>query len=144
MLKGGGSENVGITYSLPNKDLDAGRNLEGVRKCVLDAVFKAQGKACPPYVIGAAIGGSKDVVACLSKKQLLRKLNDVNEDSELDRFEKELKEDLNKLGIGPLGLGGKTTCLAVKIAESSRHPASYFADISFCCWACRRGQLKYD
>jgi len=144
MLKGGGSENVGMTCKLPDAGLNADRNLDGVRKCVLNAVFKAQGKACPPYVIGVAIGGSKDVVACLSKKQLLRKLNDVNEDSEFDRFEKELKEEINKLGIGPLGLGGKTTCFGVKIIGSARHPASYFVDVSFCCWACRRSRLEYD
>ncbi len=144
MLKGGGTENVGLTYKLPDDKLNAPRNLEGVKKCVLDAVFKAQGKACPPYILGVAIGGSKDVVSFLSKKQLLREISDKNKDDKLRALEKELGKEINKLGIGPLGLGGKTTCLGVKIATSSRHPASYFVDISFCCWACRRGRLEYD
>jgi len=144
MLKGGGSENVGLSYKLPNKELNADRSLKGVKKCILDAVVKAQGKACPPYIIGAAIGGSKDITSFLSKKQILRNIQDKNKDPSLNKIEQELKEEINTLGIGPLGLGGKTTCLAVKIAASARHPASFFVDISFCCWACRRGSLKYD
>jgi fumarate hydratase, class I len=138
MLKGGGSENVGQTYKLPNTELKAERNMEGIKKCVLDAVFKAQGKACPPYIIGVAAGGSKDILSFLSKKQLLRKLNDETE------FESQLKQDINKLGIGALGFGGEDTCLSIKYKETARHPASFFVDISFCCWACRRGSLKYD
>lgn len=143
MLKGGGSENVGQTYKLPNSKLGASRNLEGVRRCVLDGVFKAQGKACPPYIIGVSIGGSKDMVSFLSKKQLLRNANDKNNNPNLMKLEETLKKDINGLGIGPAGLGGKTTCLGVKTALSSRHPASYFVDVSFCCWACRKGRLKY-
>jgi len=138
MLKGGGSENVGQTYKLPNAKLKADRNIEGIRKCVLDAVFKAQGKACPPYILGVAAGGSKDILSFLSKKQLLRKLDDETE------FEKQLKDDINKLGIGALGLGGENTCLSIKFKETARHPASFFVDVSFCCWACRRGSLRYD
>lgn len=141
MLKGGGSENVGVMYKLPDSSLKADRNLDGVKKCVLDAVFKAQGKACPPYIIGVAIGGSKDMVSFLSKKQLLKKIDDKGD---FYKLEKELKEEINKLGIGSLGLGGKTTCLGVKIKAAARHPASYFVDVSFCCWVCRRGKLEYE
>lgn len=143
MLKGGGSENIGQIYKLPNDKLNAPRNLDGVKRCILDAVFKAQGKGCPPYIIGVAVGGSKDIVSFLSKKQLLRNVNDVNNNDKLKRLEENLKEEINSLGIGALGLGGKTTCLGVKIKTSARHPASYFVDVSFCCWACRRGRLEY-
>ena len=138
MLKGGGCENVSTICSLPNKDLDAKRDLDGVRKCVLDAIVKAQGKGCPPYIIGVAIAGNIEQAASLSKKQLLRNLDDNNENKELKKFEEQTLIDVNKLGIGPLGLGGKTTALGVKIKSSARHPASYFIGISISCWCTRR------
>lgn len=143
MLKGGGSENVGIQYKLPDKKLNADRDIEGIKKCVIDAVFKAQGKGCSPYVIGVAIGGSKDLITKESKKQLLRNMDDINKDQRLIKLEKELKDKINSLGIGPLGLGGKTTVLGVKLKTLHRHPASFFVDVSFMCWACRRGSLIY-
>lgn len=137
-MKGGGSENFSRVYSLPDPELKASRNLEGVRKCVLDAVMKAQGNACPPYVLGVAIGGDIEEVTHLSKKQLLRNLDDSNKDKELERLEKELLEEINRLGIGPSGLGGRTTSLGVKVTKSFRHPASFFVGIAFSCWALRR------
>lgn len=143
MLKGGGSENIGIQYKLPDGRLKANRDLEGIKKCIIDAVFKAQGKGCPPYIVGVAIGGSKDLIAKESKKQLIRKINDVNEDKRLAKLENELIRKINSLGIGPLGLGGKTTVLGVNIKALHRHPASFFVDVSFMCWACRRGILIY-
>jgi len=143
ILKGGGSENIGIQYKLPDKKLKANRDLEGIKKCIIDAVFKAQGKGCPPYIVGVAVGGSKDLVAKESKKQLLRKIDDVNKDKKLAKLEKELKNKINSLNIGPLGLRGKTTVLGIKIKALHRHPASFFVDISFMCWACRRGTLIY-
>ncbi|MEE9323643.1 MAG: fumarate hydratase [Candidatus Aenigmarchaeota archaeon] len=138
MMKGGGSENVSKVYSLPDSGLKANRDIRGIKKCVLDAVVKAQGKGCPPYIIGVAIGGSIEEVAHLSKKQLLRKLDDRNDDSELKKLEEGLLEEINKLGIGPSGLGGKTTALGVKATKSYRHPASFFVGIAFSCWALRR------
>jgi tartrate/fumarate subfamily iron-sulfur-dependent hydro-lyase alpha chain len=141
MLKGGGSENVSAIHHLPDKGINADRNLDGIGRCVLDAVFKAQGKACPPYVIGVAVGGSAEEVMYLSKKQLLRKLNDSNPEKMLDRFEKEMLEKVNELGIGPMGLGGKTTALAVKAASSYRNPASYVVGVTFGCWCMRRQSL---
>jgi fumarate hydratase class I len=141
MLKGGGSENISCIYQLPSIDLNAERNLDGVRKCVLDAVFRAQGKGCPPYIIGVAIGGQIEEVAYLAKKQLLRKLDDCNKIKELDEFESTVLNDINKLGIGPLGLGGRTTALGVKIISTWRHPASFFVGISFGCWCLRRQSL---
>lgn len=141
MLKGGGSENVSAIYQLPNKELNADRNPAGVEKCVLDAVFRAQGKGCPPYIAAAAIGGAIDNVAFLAKKQLLRNINDRNKDKALDELEKRLLEKINRLEIGPMGLGGKTTALSVKIAGAPRHPASYFVAVSFSCWCARRQAL---
>lgn len=141
MLKGGGCENAGQTYKLPMEELGAQRSLEGVRRCVLDAVHKAQGRGCPPYVIGVGIGAAKDQVSRLAKEQLMRKLPDTNKIDELARLELKLLEELNELGIGPIGLGGKITAIGVKIGVNHRHPASYFVDVSFGCWAMRRGRL---
>jgi len=111
LMKGGGSENVSCTYSLPNNELKANRDIDGVKRCVLDAVFRAQGKGCPPYIIGVAIGGSIEEVSHLSKKQLLRNLYDSNDDEVLNKMETEILADINKLGIGPMGLGGETTAI---------------------------------
>lgn len=141
MLKGGGCENVGQTYRLPLDDLKAQRDLDGVRRCVLDAVQKAQGKGCPPYVIGVGVGAAKDQVTMLAKRQLMRKLNDRNGADELAELEERLQNELNELGIGPQGLGGGTTVLGVKVGVNHRHPASYFVDVSVSCWAARRGRL---
>ena len=141
MLKGAGSENIGQLYKLPLEEIGAERDLEGVRRCVLDAIYKAQGKGCPPYIIAVGIGASKDQVTRLSKEQLLRKIEDVNSHKVLSAFEKRLLRDVNRLGIGPLGFGGKTTALGVKVGVNHRHPASYFVDVSVSCWADRRAQL---
>lgn len=141
MLKGAGSENAGQLYKLPLSELGAPRDLEGVRRCVLDAVQKAQGRGCPPYIVGVGIGATKDQVTKLAKEQLMRKLRDVNKVSELAELERLLLEDINRLGIGPMGLGGRTTALGVKIGVNHRHPASYFVDVSVGCWAMRRGRL---
>jgi fumarate hydratase, class I len=144
MLKGAGSENIGQLYKLPLEGLKAERNMEGVRKCALDAINKAQGKGCPPYIIGIGIGASKDQVTRLSKQQLMRDIEDMNEDEILARLENRIMDDINRLGIGPLGLSGKTTAMGVKIGVNHRHPASYFVDISISCWACRRARLVWQ
>ena len=141
MLKGSGSENIGQLYKLPIEELRAERDLNGVMKCALDAVYKAQGKGCPPYIIGVGIGAAKDQVSKLSKEQLLRKLEDTNKNPVLSEIEKKLLVDINRLGIGPLGFGGSTTALGVKIGLNHRHPAAYFVDISISCWADRRATL---
>ncbi len=144
MLKGGGSENVGVTYKLPDARLGAGRDLEGIRKVVLDAVHAAQGRACPPYVLGIAVGGNKDAVARLAKRQLLRELDDVNASPELARLEARLLQEANSLGIGPIGVGGANCVMGVKIAAGHRHAATFFVDVAFCCWADRKGTLEYN
>jgi len=141
MLKGCGCENVGQIYKLPNEELKADRDRDGVRKCILDAVYKAQGRGCPPYTIGGGIGAAKDQVTRLAKEQLMRRLTDINNSDILSKLEKRLLKEINALGIGALGFGGKTTALGVKIGVNHRHPASYFVDISVSCWANRRGRL---
>jgi fumarate hydratase class I len=141
MLKGAGSENAGQLYKLPLSEIGAQRDLEGVRRCVLDAVQKAQGKGCPPYIIGVGIGATKDQVTRLAKEQLMRKLTDSSKIAELAYLEQRLLGDINSLGVGPMGLGGRTTALGVKIGVNHRHPASYFVDVSIGCWAMRRGRL---
>jgi fumarate hydratase class I len=138
MLKGGGCENVGAQYSLPHTALGAGRDLDGVRKVILDAVFKAQGKGCGPGVLGVCIGGDRGAGYIESKEQLLRKLDDKNNHKDLALLEKEIVETSNKLGIGPMGFGGKTTLLGCKISALNRLPASFFVSISYMCWAYRR------
>lgn len=141
MMKGGGSENAGQLYKLPVEELKAQRDLDGVRKCVLDAIQKAQGRGCPPYIIGVGIGAAKDQVTRLAKDQLMRKLTDSSKIDELAKLENKLLEEINDLGIGPQGLGGRTTALGVKIGVNHRHPASYFVDVSVSCWVHRRGRL---
>jgi fumarate hydratase class I len=141
MLKGGGSENASAQYKLPDKRLGAGRDLKGVKKCVVDAVFTAQGKGCGPGVIGVGIGGDRITCFQLAKEQFFRNLDDSNEDPVLDEMEKELETELNTLGIGPMGFGGRTTVLGVKIGAMVRHPACYFVSIAYMCWACRRGEM---
>jgi fumarate hydratase class I len=142
-LKGGGSENVGVQYKLPDGGLGAGRDLEGVRKCVLDAVFKAQGKGCAPGIIGVGIGGDRGSCYLMSKAQFFRKLDDENPDPQLREFETRLFEELNSLGIGPMGFGGKTTVLGVKAGKLHRVPACYFVSVSYLCWAARRHSMTY-
>lgn len=142
ILKGGGCENVGAQYSLPKTKLKADRDLEGVRRCILDAVLQAQGKGCAPGIIGACFGGDRGSGFVESKRQLLRRLDDTNPVPELDTMERELLEQSNALGIGPMGFGGKTTVLAVKIGNLGRLPASYFVSVSYMCWANRRAGAR--
>jgi fumarate hydratase, class I len=138
MLKGGGCENVGAQYSLPIEKLKADRDLKGCRKVILDAVLQAQGKGCGPGILGVCIGGDRATGYEFSKQQLLRKLPDRNPVPELDELEREIMKTANDLGIGPMGFGGKTTLLGVKIGALNRVPASFFVSISYMCWAYRR------
>ena len=124
ILKGGGSENVGAQYKLPDPRLGAGRDLEGVRRAVLDAVVDAQGKGCAPGVLGVCVGGDRVSAFEESKRQLLRPLKDTNPIAELAELEERLLREGNELGVGPMGFGGKTTLLAVKIGhlDQTGHP----------------------
>jgi len=147
-LKGGGCENVGAQYSLPVelKDLGkkAGRDIEGVRLVVLDAIWKAQGKGCSPGYIGVCVGGDRSSGFEVAKEQLLRVVDDNNPDPALDALEKELARIANGLDIGPMGFGGNTTVLGVKIAARNRLPASFFVSVSYACWAHRRRGIIVD
>jgi fumarate hydratase class I len=141
-LKGGGSENVAIQYKLPDARLGAGRDLEGVRRMVLDGVQKAQGKGCAPAVLGVAIGGDRGTGYIVAKKQLLRKIDDVNPNADLAALEERIYNEANALGIGPMGFGGKTTVLGVKVGVAHRLPASFFVTVAYMCWANRRAELN--
>ena len=151
ILKGGGCENVGTQYALPNTQLGAGRDMEGVRKVILDAVYKAQGKGCAPGILGIAIGGDRGSSYIASKETLFRQLDDEHSDRSLAEFEERVTEEANQLGIGPMGFGGRTTVLGTKISSLHRLPASYFVTVSYMCWAYRRrkmvwinGNVKYS
>jgi len=142
LLKGGGSENQSRQYSLPDDALGAGRDLEGVRRCVLDAVWRAQGGGCAPGVLGVCVGGDRAGAYACAKEQLLRPLPDGSPDPALAALERRLLAEANELGVGPMGLGGRTTLLGVKIAALPRVPASYFVTIAYNCWACRRASCE--
>ena len=142
LLKGGGSENVGIQYSLPDETLHAGRDLDGVKKCLLDAVFRAQGKGCAPGILGVCIGGDRAGGAEEAKRQLLRHIGERSQEPALAKLEQEVLAEANALGIGPMGLGGKTTLLDVFIGARTRHPASYFVTVCYNCWCWRRQTVE--
>lgn len=139
MTKGGGSENVCVTGMLV-----PGEGIKGLKKFAVDAVIKAGAQPCPPTILGIAVGGGTDISAKIAKKALLRPLNEPNPDPELAKLEKEIFEAANMTGIGPMGLGGKTTVLGVKIDYAFRHPASYPAAVAFNCWAARRASARID
>jgi len=144
MLKGGGCENVGRQYSIPSAEFQASRDMKGVRKAVLDAVFQAQGEGCAPGVLGVGVGGDRVSSMSKAKEQFFRPLKDENADPELARMEKQLSDEANQLGIGPMGFGGKTTVLGVKMSQLHRLPASFFVSISYMCWADRRRTMTYN
>jgi fumarate hydratase class I len=144
VLKGGGCENVGAQYSLPDDGLQANRDLDGCRKAILDAVLQAQGKGCGPGILGVCIGGDRATGYEMSKTQFLRRLEDRNPEPKLDALEQDILKTANELGIGPMGFGGKTTLLGVKICTANRVPASYFVSVSYMCWAYRRQGVTLD
>ncbi len=145
MLKGGGCENVGATYTLPNPNF-GGRDLKGVENAVLDCVLQAQGQGCGPGILGVGIGGDRVSGMACAKEQLLRTLDDTNDDPVLSELEKTIVKKSNQSGIGPMGFGGKTTLLGCKVGKRNRVPASFFVSISYMCWAFRRQgiNLKTD
>ncbi|OGN74440.1 MAG: fumarate hydratase [Chloroflexi bacterium GWB2_49_20] len=142
MLKGGGCENVGAQYSLPDSRLSAGRDLAGVRKVVLDAVQKAQGQGCAPGILGVAFGGDRGSGYLASKEVLFNKMDEGNPDPKLAELEQKLTDEANQMGIGPMGFGGKTTVLKTRITGLHRLPASYFVSVSYMCWAYRRRKMS--
>ncbi|HXG32551.1 MAG TPA: FumA C-terminus/TtdB family hydratase beta subunit [Bryobacteraceae bacterium] len=147
ILKGGGCENMNIQYSLPC-ELDhlgrADRNLEGVRKCILHAVWKAQGHGCAPGVLGVCIGSDRAHGYTLAKYQLFRPLDDVNPDPTLARLESEILEEANRIGVGAMGFGGRASLIGCKITAAHRLPASFFVSVAYECWAFRRLGVRLD
>ncbi|MFA6469205.1 MAG: fumarate hydratase [Bacteroidota bacterium] len=141
ILKGGGCENKNIQYSLP-MDLEhlgkAGRNLDGIRKCILHAVWQAQGHGCAIGAIGVCIGGDRTSGFDHAKMQLFRTLDDVNPITELAELEKYIMEHVNSLKIGTMGFGGNTSLIGCKIGALNRLPASFFVSVAYDCWAFRR------
>lgn len=137
MPKGGGSENVSVLGMLL-----LGEGLKALKKFVVEAVIKAGAQPCPPTILGVAMGGGADVAVKLAKKALLRPLNEPNPNPELANLEEELLEAVNMTGIGPMGLGGKTTALRVHVDYAFRHPASFSVAVAFNCWAARKASAR--
>jgi fumarate hydratase class I len=141
ILKGGGCENTNAQYALP-MDLAhlgrADRSLEGVRKCILHAVWNAQGKGCSPGAVGVCVGGDRTSGYLHAKEQLFRSLDDVNPDSRLAELEASIMSTVNNLEIGPMGFGGKVTLIGCKVGALNRLPASFFVSVAYDCWAFRR------
>jgi fumarate hydratase class I len=147
ILKGGGCENKNIQYSLPCQVEGLGRadrNLEGVRKCILHAVWQAQGQGCSPGALGVCIGSDRAHGYALAKAQLLRPLDDVNPNAELAALESRILEEANRLGVGPMGFGGKVSLIGCKIGAANRLPACFFVSVAYDCWAFRRLGVRLD
>jgi fumarate hydratase class I len=147
LLKGGGCENKNIQYSLPC-ELEglgrAGRDLDGIRKCILHAVYQAQGQGCSAGFIGVGIGGDRTTGYELAKEQLFRKVDDVNPNPDLAKLEEYIMEKANTLGVGTMGFGGNVTLLGCKIGAMHRIPASFFVSVAYNCWAFRRQGVRID
>jgi fumarate hydratase class I len=147
ILKGGGCENKNIQYSLPC-EMDhlgrADRTLEGVRKCILHAVWQAQGQGCAPGAVGVCIGSDRAHGYVLAKEQLFRTLDDVNPSPELAQLEALIMEEANKIGVGAMGFGGNVSLIGCKIGAANRLPASYFVSVAYDCWAFRRLGVRLD
>jgi len=147
ILKGGGCENKNIQYSLPSPLEGLGRadrNLEGVRKCLLHAVWQAQGQGCSPGALGVCIGSDRAHGYELAKEQLLRSLDDVNPDPVLADLEARIMDEANRIGVGPMGFGGNVSLIGCKIAAANRLPASFFVSVAYDCWAFRRLGVRLD
>jgi fumarate hydratase subunit alpha len=137
MPKGAGSENMSALAML-----NPSSGVEGIKRFVLDTVVRAEGKPCPPIIVGVGIGGSSDLCMSLAKKALLRQVGSHNEDPEIAALEDELKNNINATGIGPMGLGGDTTALSVHVEYADCHTASLPVGINIQCYAARRASAK--
>jgi fumarate hydratase class I len=147
ILKGGGCENMNSQYSLPVELPHLGRadrSIEGVRKCILHAVWHAQGKGCAPGAIGVCIGGDRTSGYTQAKEQLFRTLDDVNPDGRLAQLEASIMGTVNKLGVGTMGFGGAVSLIGCKVGALNRLPASFFVSVAYDCWAYRRLGVVLD
>jgi fumarate hydratase, class I len=141
ILKGGGCENTNAQYALPVELPHLGRadrTLDGVRKCILHAVWNAQGKGCAPGAVGVCVGGDRTSGYAHAKEQLFRTLDDINPDPRLAEIEASVMGTVNDLDIGTMGFGGKVTLIGCKIGALNRLPASFFVSVAYDCWAFRR------
>ncbi|WP_078429203.1 fumarate hydratase [Alkalihalobacterium alkalinitrilicum] len=147
ILKGGGCENKNIQYSLPC-ELEglgrAGRDLDGIRKCIMHSVYQAQGQGCSAGFIGVGIGGDRSASYLLAKEQLFRTVDDINPNEDLRKLEDYVMENANTLGIGTMGFGGEATLLGCKVGVMHRLPASFFVSVAYNCWAFRRLGVVVD
>lgn len=137
LVKGAGAENWSRLFMLRPTDEKI-----AIKRAVLLTLVEARGQLCPPVIVGLGIGGSADVACLLAKKALLRPLSSKNPDKKLARMEREITNAANKLDIGPMGLGGRTTVLGVRIAKAACHTASLPVAINFQCWAARRASAR--
>jgi fumarate hydratase subunit alpha len=137
MTKGAGSENMSTLAMLTPS-----AGLKGVKEFILNTVLRAGSNPCPPTVMGVGIGGSADISMKLAKESLLRPLDQRNSDPEIAKLETELLESLNMLGIGPMGLGGKTSLIGLNIEYAYCHTASLPVAVNVQCWAGRRGTAR--
>lgn len=138
VLKGNGAEGAGMQFVLPDESIGATNDLAGVRRAVLEALIQNQGRGCGPGVIGIGIGGDRASGMVLANRQLLRAVDDSNSVKALDKLERQLLEEANSLGIGPLGFGGKSTLLGVKIGAEASPVDSCYVSLSYNGWAYRR------
>lgn len=147
ILKGGGCENKNIQYSLPT-ELEglgrAGRDLDGIRKCILHSVYQAQGQGCSAGFIGVGIGGDRSSGYDLAKEQLFRHVEDTNPNPDLAKLEQYIVEKANTLGIGTMGFGGEATLLGCKVGVMHRIPASFYVSVAYNCWAYRRMAININ
>jgi fumarate hydratase subunit alpha len=134
--KGGGSENMSKLGMLK-----PGVGLQGVKEFVVEEMKKAGGNPCPPTVVGVGIGGGADLALKLGKKALLRPVGQRHSEKVIAAMEEELLQRINQSGIGPMGLGGKTTVLDVHIEKAHRHPACLPVGLVVQCWADRRARM---
>jgi fumarate hydratase class I len=147
ILKGGGCENTNAQYAVPVELPHLGRadrTLEGVKKCILHAVWQAQGKGCSPGAVGVCIGGDRTSGYVHAKEQLFRQLDDVNRDPRLAELEASIMSTINTLEIGAMGFGGNVTLIGCKIGALNRLPASFFVSVAYDCWAFRRLGVVLD
>ncbi len=147
ILKGGGCENTNAQYALPVELPHLGRadrTLEGVKKCILHAVWNAQGKGCSPGAVGVCIGGDRTSGYTHAKEQLFRTLDDVNSDARLAELEASIMARVNELEIGAMGFGGRVSLIGCKIGALNRLPASFFVSVAYDCWAFRRLGVVLD
>jgi fumarate hydratase subunit alpha len=137
--KGGGSEQLSALWMLTPAD-----GIKGLKREVLSHVQKAGGRPCPPVIVGIGVGGSADTCVRMAKRSLLRPLGSPNPDSNVAALEKELLESINQLGVGPMGMGGKTTALAVNVEFAPRHPATFPVGLVMQCWCHRHATIIID